>query len=150
MTHKEHPLATYRKGLCIKILSSKEWAEAQGSRATASTQTGTEGGFGPASRNQRSLGPRPGPDLLQLARGEQAGFLHTRHNISELIPSINCLPICFLAPLRRLGSELNLDTEFPHFTDGWKKALGMGEAGAGVETEPHRRSGLISHRGRVR
>lgn len=66
--------------------------------------------------------------LLQLARGEQAGFLHTRHDISELIhshskppapypqpaslppstpllspPSLqtlsaDCLPICFLAP----------------------------------------------------
>lgn len=54
--------------------------------------------------------------LLQLACGEQAGFLHTRHDISELIlpPSkpppppppppaapptpTERLPICFLAP----------------------------------------------------
>lgn len=69
--------------------------------------------------------------LLQLARGEQAGFLHTRHDISELIPSsprpsfplsfpppspstssckthsADWLPICFLALARRRGWDLN-------------------------------------------
>lgn len=65
--------------------------------------------------------------LLQLACGEQAGFLHTRHDISELIPSssplsflppspstspckthsADWLPICFLALARRRGWDLN-------------------------------------------
>lgn len=90
--------------------------------------------------------------LLQLARGEQAGFLHMRHDISELIPpplqktpttstlllllalspafllyssspanALSRLPAHVLPGLglmEGMGSELNLDTEFPHFTDG--------------------------------
>lgn len=63
--HKDHRLATYRERVCITILSSKDWAGAQESCATASPphrHTHTEGGFGPASRNQRSLGQHPGPD----------------------------------------------------------------------------------------
>lgn len=75
--------------------------------------------------------------LLQLARGEQAGFLHTRHDISELIlphskpppPTPSPSPTNSLCRLpahllpgpsltEGMGSEHNLDTEFPHFTDG--------------------------------
>lgn len=36
--------------------------------------------------------------LLQHARGEQAGFLHTRHDISELIPSSPLLPLPSVFP----------------------------------------------------
>lgn len=124
--------------------------------------------------------------LLQLARGEQAGFLHTRHDISELIPSAApppppLLPSVFPStlllllllqnPLRRMpahllpgpgstegmGSELNLDTEFPHFTDGRERLcievrkLREGErrreGGRGGSLIAGAEAGPISHRG---
>lgn len=121
--------------------------------------------------------------LLQLARGEQAGFLHTRHDISELIPSSpapplpsvfpSTLPLHHLLlqnPLRRLaahllpgpgstegmGSELNLDTEFPHFTDGRERLCievrKLRGARGGAERErggliAGAEAGPISHRG---
>lgn len=88
MSHKDHRLATYRKGLCITILSSKDWAGAQGSCATASPPH-RHAGRGDldlqAGTRDLSAGTQAWT-LLQLARGEQAGFLHTRHDISELIP----------------------------------------------------------------
>lgn len=120
VSHKDHRLASYRKGVCITILSSKDWAGAGGSHATASpprrhTQRGDldlQAGTGDLSAGTQAW------TLLQFARGEQAGFLHTRHDISELIPNrhppplqppphADCLPICFLAAARRRGWDLN-------------------------------------------
>lgn len=88
MSHKDHRLATYRKGLCITILSSKDWAGAQGSCATASPpHRHTQRGDLDLQAGTRDLSAGTQAwTLLQLARGEQAGFLHTRHDISELIP----------------------------------------------------------------
>lgn len=168
MSHKDHRLATYRKGLCITILSSKDWAGAQGSCATASPpHRRTQRGDLDLQAGTRDLSAGTQAwTLLQLARGEQAGFLHTRHDISELIPppphsssSLTLLPSSSPAnPLRRLpahllpglsltermGSELNLDTEFPHFTDGWERLCmevkKQRERKEGErEREPHRR-----------
>lgn len=88
VSHKDHRLATYRKGLCITILSSKDWAGAQGSCATASPpHRHTQRGDLDLQAGTRDLSAGTQAwTLLQLARGEQAGFLHTRHDISELIP----------------------------------------------------------------
>lgn len=135
VSHKDHRLATYRKGLCITILSSKDWAGAQGSCATASPpHRHTLRGDLDLQAGTRDLSAGTQAwTLLQLARGEQAGFLHTRHDISELIPchhrhhhhhpppplphlprypplqnpSADCLPICFLASAWRRGWDLN-------------------------------------------
>lgn len=175
MSHKDHRLATYRKGLCITILSSKDWAGAQGSCATASPpHRHTQRGDLDLQAGTRDLSAGTQAwTLLQLARGEQAGFLHTRHDISELIPPppppppSSSPPLSLLPsssspanPLRRLpahllpglsltegmGSELNLDTEFPHFTDGWerlcmevRKQRDRKEREKEREREPHRR-----------
>lgn len=135
VSHKDHRLATYRKGLCITILSSKDWAGAQGSCATTSPpHRHTQRGDLDLQAGTRDLSAGTQAwTLLQLARGEQAGFLHTRHDISELIPppqhhhhqppppthphqthpptrktpSADCLPICFLASAWRRGWDLN-------------------------------------------
>lgn len=176
VSHKDHRLATYRKGLCITILSSKDWAGAQGSCATASPpHRHTQRGDLDLQAGTRDLSASTQAwTLLQLARGEQAGFLHTRHDISELIPQHHnhpppphlspspLPPRLHPPPLRRLpahllpglsltegmGSELNLDTEFPHFTDGWERlymevrkqrARREGEREKGSEREPRRR-----------
>lgn len=139
VSHKDHRLATYRKGVCITILSSKDWAGAQGSCATASSprrHTQRRDLDLQAGTRDLSAGTQAWT-LLQLARGEQAGFLHTRHDISELIPQppppppppplqtpLCRLPSHLLPGLSLtewMGSELNLDTEFPHFTDGWER-----------------------------
>lgn len=190
MSHKDHRLATYRKGLCITILSSKDWAGAQGSCATASPpHRHTQRGDLDLQAGTRDLSAGTQAwTLLQLARGEQAGFLHTRHDISELIPplppppppppsssSLSLLPSSSSSlanPLRRLpahllpglsltegmGSELNLDTEFPHFTDGWERlCMEVRKQRERKERERERGSliagaeaGPISHRGSVR
>lgn len=88
VSHKDHRLATYRKGLCITILSSKDWAGAQGSCATTSPpHRHTQRGDLDLQAGTRDLSAGTQAwTLLQLACGEQAGFLHTRHDISELIP----------------------------------------------------------------
>lgn len=180
VSHKDHRLATYRKGLCITILSSKDWAGAQGSCATASPpHRHTVRGDLDLQAGTRDLSAGTQAwTLLQLARREQAGFLHTRHDISELIPHHHHHPPPHLSllpckpPLCRLpahllpglsltegmGSELNLDTEFPHFTDGWER-LCM-EVRKQIERKERERergslnggaeAGPISHRGRVR
>jgi len=88
VSHEDHWLATYRKEVCITILSSKDWAGAQGSCATASPpHRHTQRGDLDLQAGTRDLSAgTQARTLLQLARGEQAGFLHTRHDISELIP----------------------------------------------------------------
>lgn len=77
------------KGLCITILSSKDWAGTLGSCATASPpHRHTQRGDLDMQVGTRDLSASTQDwTLLQLACGEQAGFLHTRHDISELIPS---------------------------------------------------------------
>lgn len=186
MSHKDHRLATYRKGLCITILSSKDWAGAQGSCATTSPpHRHTQRGDLDLQAGTRDLSAGTQAwTLLQLARGEQAGFLHTRHDISELIPPPPAPPPPASSsyssppnppahpqnPLRRLpahllpglsltegmGSELNLDTEFPHFTDGWERLCMEVRKQRGRKERVRERESLggeagpISHRGRVR
>lgn len=143
----------------------------------ASTQTHTEGGFGPASRNQRSLGRHPGLDPpptrprrtgrvpAHAARHQWADPPTTTTLLLHLLPSpslhLLLLPCNPPHPFHRLpahllpglsltegmGSELNLDTEFPHFTDGWERLCmevrkqrerKERERGKEREREPHR------------
>lgn len=182
MSHKDHRLATYRKGLCITILSSKDWAGAQGSCATTSPpHRHTQRGDLDLQAGTRDLSAGTQAwTLLQLACGEQAGFLHTRHDISELIPPqhhhhqppppthphqthpqnpLRRLPAHLLPGLsltEGMGSELNLDTEFPHFTDGWERLCMEVRKQRGRKERVRERESLggeagpISHRGRVR
>lgn len=143
VSHKDHWLASYRKRVCITILSSKDWAGAQGSCATASPphRLMQRGDLDLQAGTRDLSASTQAWTLLQLACGEQAGFLHTRHDISELIPTPPLHPSPFSPPLplqtplhrlpahllpglsltEGMGSELNLDTEFPHFTDGWER-----------------------------
>lgn len=127
VSHKDHWLASYRKRVCITILSSKDWAGAQGSCATASPphRLMQRGDLDLQAGTRDLSASTQAWTLLQLACGEQAGFLHTRHDISELIPtppphpspfspplplqtpSTDCLPICFLASAWRRGWDLN-------------------------------------------
>lgn len=154
----------------------------------ASTQTHTEGGFGPASRNQRSLGRHPGldPPPTRPRRTGRVPAHAARHQWADPPPpssspspppppSSSSLSLSLSSPakpLRRLpahllpglsltegmGSELNLDTEFPHFTDGWERlCMEVRKQIERKESERERWSlnggteaGPISHRGRVR
>lgn len=173
VSHKDHRLATYRKGLCITILSSKDWAGAQGSCATASPpHRHTLRGDLDLQAGTRDLwADTQAWTLLQLARGEQAGFLHTRHDISELIPHhhhlslLPCKPppptACPFASWPQLDGGAGIWTQLRHRvstfhrwlgealhggeeTDREKRGRGRERLNAGAEARP------ISHRARVR
>lgn len=141
------PKGTLYHHLIFKGLGRGSWELCH---CLAYTQIHTEGGFGPASRNQRSLGRHPGldPPPTCLRRTGRVPAHTARHqwadpqtpppffstsSSSSSLPSPSQTPLhrlpAHLLPgfglTERMGSKVNLDTEFPHFTDGREKLFAV-------------------------